>query len=112
MASKLAMPTIPCLSGATASAILLLRTLDPPELLSRFVNLAFADQIIPVKINTLSRNYKNMPSQLFEYQGILLKSFRMLTINLGDQQVLSMNLIVEILTGFYGKVYSPKNLSF
>ena len=35
----------------------------------------------------------------------------MLKINLGDQQVLSTNLIVEIPTGFYGKVNAPKYLS-
>ena len=52
-----------------------------------------------------------MPSQIFEYQGILLKSSRMLTINLGNQQILSTNLTVEIPTGFYGQVYAPKNLS-
>ena len=75
------------------------------------MNLAFADGIIPVKINTLSCNYKNMPSQIFEYQGILLKSSRTLTINLGNQQILSTNLTVEIPIGFYGKVYSPKNFS-
>ena len=41
-------------------------TLDPPEPLSRFVNLAFADKIILVKINTLSCNYKNISSQIFK----------------------------------------------
>ena len=52
-----------------------------------------------------------MPSQIFEYQGIPLKSSRTLTINLGNQQILSTNLTVEIPTGFYGQVYAPKNLS-
>ena len=52
-----------------------------------------------------------MPSQIFEYQGVPLKSSRTLTINLGNQQILSTNLTVEIPTGFYGQVYAPKNLS-
>ena len=52
-----------------------------------------------------------MPSQIFKYQGIPLKSSRTLTINLGNQQILSTNLTVEIPTGFYGQVYAPKNFS-
>ena len=51
-----------------------------------------------------------MPSQIFEYQGILMKSSRTITINSGDQKIISTNLILEIPTGFYGKVYAPMNL--
>ncbi|KAJ9083122.1 DNA damage-inducible protein 1 [Entomophthora muscae] len=76
-----------------------------------YVNLAYYNSVVPVRIRKLGCWVKHLPTQVEECKGLPLCANSSYTIPAGHQVLLDIGLDLQISQGLYGEIETPRNCS-
>ncbi|KAJ9085427.1 DNA damage-inducible protein 1 [Entomophthora muscae] len=94
--------------------ILLYYNQTNPEMGSQttpYVNLAYCNDVVPVKYCKLGCWVKHLPTQVEEYKGLPLRANSSYTILAGHQVLMDIRLDLQIPQGLYREIETPQNCS-